>query len=110
MVRRGLIIGSSLALLVGCAGAPRQRQVARTDDIESGADAVAAALVFTPPVAADAPPIELARAEREPAAFVAFDQVFTTFIYRRLDDRQLISNDGRSSRRVISETFGISHR
>ena len=72
--------------------------------------AIAASLVFTPPVAAGQPPLVLDRDVRRPMAFVAFDQLFTTFTYTRLDDRQQLSDDGRSSRRVVSETFGISQR
>ena len=70
----------------------------------------ASALIFDPPVAAGFPPLELSRAEREPAAFVAYDEVFSTYFYVRMDDRQKIAADGRSERRVISETFGISRR
>jgi hypothetical protein len=100
-------------LMAGCATRQAAEQPARTHQIEPrefDEATVASALVFTPPIVANQPPLELARDVRQPAAFVAYDQVFTTFFYVRLDDRQYISDDGRSQRRVVSETFGISSR
>jgi hypothetical protein len=97
-------------LFAGCA-ARVKRSEAPLRALESEPEArTASALVFDPPVAAGQPPLELARAAREPAAFVAYDEVFSTYFYLRMDDRQKISSDGRSERRVISETFGISRR
>ena len=104
------------ALLVGGCAARHQRCATAhppgNESIVVNADAAitASALVFDPPVAAGQPSLELARDERQPAAFVSYDDVQTTYFYLRLDDRQKLSNDGRSERRVISETFGISRR
>ena len=98
------------ALVAGCAARPKQC-VAPTPSQEHEPEArTASALVFDPPVAAGLPPLELARADREAAAFVAYDEVFSTYFYLRMDDYQQIDSDGRSERRVISETFGISRR
>ena len=101
--------------IAGCAAHPRRAgspasSHASTAFDDAAAAVTASALVFDPPVAAGFPPLELARADREPAAFVAYEDVQTTYFYLRLDDRQKITNDGRSERRVISETFGISRR
>lgn len=98
-------------VLAGCAARQSQCEApaAAPAVIESEAR-TASALVFDPPVAAGMPPLELARADREPAAFVAYDEVFSTYFYLRMDDHQKIDADGRSERRVISETFGVSRR
>jgi hypothetical protein len=95
----------------GCAARPKHADVtARVQEEPEPEARTASALVFDPPVAAGQPPLELARADREPGAFVAYDEVFSTYFYLRMDDHQKISADGRSERRVISETFGISRR
>ena len=105
------------ALLIGGCAARQQRRCATANPprnesiiLDDGAAITASALVFDPPVAAGLPALELRRDERQPAAFVSYDDVQTTYFYLRLDDRQKLSNDGRSERRVISETFGISRR
>jgi hypothetical protein len=102
------------AVVAGCAAhserVPTEAQVDRVEDVGFEQARPASALVFDPPVAANQPPLELARAQREPSAFVAYDEVFSTYFYLRLDDRQKISPDGTSERRVISETFGVSRR
>jgi len=72
----------------------------------------ASALCFTPPIALDEPPLELSRADREPAAFVGYDDLMRTYIYIRTDDR--FSGDGsgndRYERRAIMEKVGSSTR
>ena len=98
-------------VLAGCAARPRQCEAPAAAPAIIEAEArTASALVFDPPVAAGMPLLELARADREPAAFVAYDEVFSTYFYLRMDDHQKIDADGRSERRVISETFGVSRR
>jgi hypothetical protein len=108
----GLILCATL--IGGCAARPRcairPTAVNASSDVDEEAAITASALVFDPPVAAGLPPLELGRGERERSAFVSYDDVQTTYFYLRLDDRQKITNDGRSERRVISETFGISRR
>ena len=113
----GVILFAVAALIGGCAAQPRQQRSAVTPrpadpsaEFDEEVAVTASALVFDPPVAAGLPALELARDVRQPAAFVAYDDVETTYFYLRLDDRQKLTNDGRSERRVISETFGISRR
>ena len=99
------------ALLAGCAARPHDTEPATAGPADFDDEhARAAALVFDPPVAAGQPELELARAPREATAFVAYDEVFSTYFYLRMDDRQKLSRDGSSERRVISETFGVSRR
>ena len=108
----GVILGT--LTIAGCAG--RQRHATASNPphefaaFDDAAAVSASALVFDPPVAAGLPPLEMARDDRQPSAFVSYDEVQTTYFYLRLDDRQKLANDGRSERRVISETFGISRR
>ena len=114
-MRALLAVSFAGLLMMGCASRPATdrsacKQQQQVESAEFAEAAVASALVFTPPVVANEPPLELARDVRQPSAFVAYDQVFTTFFYLRLDDRQYISDDGRSQRRVVSETFGIRTR
>jgi hypothetical protein len=103
-----LVIGGCATRQQRCATAPPPGN--KSIIVDDDAAVTASALVFDPPVAAGQPSLELARDERQPAAFVSYDDVQTTYFYLRLDDRQRLSNDGRSERRVISETFGISRR
>jgi hypothetical protein len=102
------LIGGCAAHQHRCATTPAP--VNESIAVDDGAATTASALVFDPPVAAGLPVLELARDDRQPSAFVAYDDVQTTYFYLRLDDRQRLANDGRSERRVISETFGISRR
>lgn len=83
----------------------------------------AAALVFSPPLLQDAPPLELARDIRQPSAFVGYPESVAEFFYVRWDDRQT-GGDGsgfgfrgggsgsrdRYERRAISEKVGVLYR
>ena len=106
------LIGAMLCacFLAGCAARTQPRDVRAVEQPIEVEARTASALIFDPPVAAGFPRLELSRADREPAAFVAYDEVFSTYFYLRMDDRQKIAADGRSERRVISETFGVSRR
>ena len=85
----------------------------------------AAALVFSPPLLQDTPPLELARDERQPSAFMGYPEGVTEFFYLRWDDRQIggegsgsgFHNSGsgfgsgdRYERRAISEKVGVLYR
>ena len=82
----------------------------------------AAALAFTPPVLQDAPPLELSRDLRRPAAFVGYPESVAEFFYVRWDDRQTGGNwqgSGSSGgsgsldryeRRAVSEKSGVLFR
>lgn len=72
--------------------------------------AVAAALVFDPPVMVNNPPLNLSRSARNPAAFVSFDQTITTFYFLRSNDRQIIGAAPYAERRAVTERFGVSYR
>ena len=81
--------------------------------LEDSARPASAALVFTPPVALDAPPVELSRSDRQPSAFVGYPEMVSEHFYLRWDDRQ--TNDGfherdRYERRAISEKTGVLYR
>ena len=88
-------------------------------------DAVpAAALVFTPPVVRQEPPLELSRAGRATEAFVGYDEGTVEYHYLRIDDRQRTgdgwnrgwgwggfgSSGDRYERRAISERVGVRYR
>ena len=82
-------------------------------------DAVAAALVYDPPLVANSPRIEISREGRAPAAFAGFEEITTTFYYLRVDDRQLNyggsgsssgHNNDRFERQAITERVGVSYR
>lgn len=105
-----LILATLLA--GGCATRPHPTTQPQSvaDDSAILARATSAALVFDPPVTSGQAPIDLARAGREPSAFVSYDQVFTSFFYLRYQDRQIIAPDGSSDRRATTETFGVTRR
>jgi hypothetical protein len=121
-MRWGAYILLSALTTVGCASKPAHPaataapELARIYD-----DAVAAALVYDPPVVANSPRIEISREGRAPAAFAGFEEITTTFYYLRVDDRQLnyggggasggqhINND-RFERQAITERVGVSYR
>jgi hypothetical protein len=106
-----------LVLLCGCAAQRADRRVTNRVPgrvaLEDSARPASAALVFTPPVALGAPPVELARDERQPSAFVGYPEMVSEHFYLRWDDRQ--SSDGfgdrdRYERRAVSEKTGVLYR
>jgi hypothetical protein len=71
----------------------------------------ASALAFSPPIMQDEAPLDLTRADREPAAFVGYDDLIRTYIYVRTDDRWSgDSSSDRYERRAIIEKVGSSTR
>src|SRR5437016_1879014 len=113
-MRRGVLIIGVL-VLVGCKCEHKPAPASQPAMIEPEMlyePSHASALVFTPPIALDEPPLELSRADREPAAFVGYDDLMRTYIYVRTDDR--FSGDGtgndRYERRAIMEKVGSSTR
>jgi hypothetical protein len=117
---------------MGCATQVHDRPVAGRDvaPLASNAEcgeyeaAPAAALVFTPPVVRQEPPLNLSREGRATEAFVGYDQGTVEYLYVRTDDRQR-SGDGwnrtfgwgssggygdRYERRAVSERFGVRYR
>jgi hypothetical protein len=72
--------------------------------------ALASALAFTPPIAQNEPPLDLARDLRRPGAFVGFDEVTRNFTYVRTDDRFSADGTDRFERHAIIEKVGSSSR
>jgi len=124
------IVVSVALTAIGCAApATRAHSSASTDSASLAvyrepASLPAAALVFSPPLLQDAPPLELSRDERRPAAFVGYPEGVTEFFYVRWDDRQGggggwgSGSDGtwgsgfhdRYERRAVSEKVGVLYR
>ena len=76
-------------------------------------DAVAAALVYDPPVVVSSPRIDVSREGRAPTAYAGFEEITTTFYYLRIDDRQLTTggmNNDRYERQAITQRVGVSYR
>jgi len=131
LTRLALVATSGLWLL-GCA-APSAKTQARPNAAEANlavyrerASKPSAALVFSPPLIQDAPPLELARDDRQPSAFMGYPEAVTEFFYLRWDDSQVGGagtwgsgfNSGgsgfgwgdRYERRAISEKVGVLYR
>jgi hypothetical protein len=70
----------------------------------------ASALAFSPPIAQDEAPLDLSRADREPAAFVGYEDLIRTYIYVRTDDRWTADGNDRYERHAIIEKVGSSTR
>jgi len=119
-VRRVLFILMGMSVAGGCAQSHHPTASAEPGDAFDAARpaASAAALVFDPPVLADAPAPDLAREGRGPEAFIGYAEGVTEYFYLRWDDRQ--SNwgngsghgggDNRYERRAISEKVGALYR
>jgi hypothetical protein len=100
---------------IGCAS--RQAQPVAVDPPAPIYDqAVAAALIFDPPVLADSPQIDFSREGRAQTAYAGFEELTTTFYYLRVDDRQLNyggsgqHNNDRFERQAITQRVGVSYR
>jgi hypothetical protein len=104
-MRRVVVILCGL-VLVGCSSSRKDKPV----DHSLSDAAPASALVFTPPISYDVPPLDLSREPRARAAFVGYEDLTTTFFYLRLDDRQIDSKRGRFERRAVTERIGVSYR
>lgn len=97
-----------LLALVGCAARRGDAPVAQSPAQDDSAAAMA--LAFDPPSTIGQIAPELSREPREPGAFVAYDEGFTSFTYIRYDDRQVARRGGRFERQAIIERFGTSRR
>jgi hypothetical protein len=107
------ILLGTLTVVAGCASKPAH-PAATAQPAHIYDDAVAAALVYDPPVIANSPRIEISRQGRAPEAFAGFEDITTTFYYLRVDDRQLTNggshNNDRFERQAITERVGVSYR
>jgi hypothetical protein len=113
-MRRGaFIIASLLAGLAGCSSS-QQKPVSSTQRVINEEPLYeashASALAFSPPITQGDAPIDLSRSDREPSAFVGFDDQTRTYIYVRTDDRFSGDGNDRYERRSITEKIGASTR
>jgi hypothetical protein len=127
---RFAVIGSLGLWLLGCAtpaARPRADQGGKTSVLAAyveHASKPAAALVFSPPLLQETPPLALSRDERQASAFMGYPESVVEFFYLRWDDRQA-GGDGfgrsghrgggggwgdRYERRAISEKVGVLYR
>ena len=114
-MRWGVYISLILLTLcqVGCASKPVVPRADAVAQRTSGYDgAVAASLVFTPPVVALGEPQDFSREGRAPSAYAGFEDV-TTFYYLYQDDRQQRwggSSYDRFERQAITQRVGVTYR
>jgi hypothetical protein len=98
---------------VGCASKPvaaAPPPVAQRASVYDGA--VAASLVFSPPVTSVGEPQDFSREGRAPSAYAGFEDV-TTFYYLYQDDRQQQwggSSHDRFERQAITQRVGVTYR
>ena len=113
MRRVTLIFAFPLLAALGCSCPCHQKSATRPaltlDDVYYE-PSHASALVFDPPIIQNDAPVDLARAGRERSAFVGFDQLSTSYIYVRTDDRWSADGNDRYERRAIIEKVGASTR
>lgn len=95
-----------VVMTIGCANRHpgESHRAQRYDDIS------ASSLVFTPPVAMGEEPLELARDDRTPRAFVGYDEVSTSYFQIWTEDRQTNDGTDRYVRRATIEKVGVSYR
>ena len=112
-MRSTILILTVLLLAGGCAARQPPAQTGEVEPEPRFDSAVAAALVFDPPVRAGEPLLDLSRSNREPSAFVSYEDLQVTSYYLHIDDRQNFSGNGdfgRFERRAITQTIGVSYR
>jgi hypothetical protein len=115
-----LLILISMASVAGCASqaarnAPASEPVITAPEAQ-GADedgAIAASLVFDPPLTIGEPPVALAREDRQAGAFVGYQEQTVTSFWIQIDDRQGGSGNPRCDRyerRAFIVQTGATHR
>ena len=106
-------------ILTGCAAQPPQPPVAQVPPTIASTvydGAVAASLIYNPPVSADIPRLQVDREGRQMSAYAGFEDQITTFYYLRVDDYQRSDghhhhgNSDRFEREAITERVGVSYR
>src|SRR4051812_5337162 len=120
-MRWGTLILLGLAL-AGCASkpvAPPEPVAQRSEGVYERAT-VAGALVYDPPVIANAPRIDLSREGRAPAAYAGYEDLITTYYYLYQNDYQMgygggggsagWRNNDRFERQAITQRVGVSYR
>ena len=99
-----------LMILVFIVGGCAAKQPGRLSAPQRYDDASSASLVFTPPVSLGHAPLELARDDRTPRAFVGYDEITTSYFHIWTDDRQTSDGTDRYLRRATIEKMGVSYR
>jgi hypothetical protein len=96
----------------GCANSSYAPSAQVTEQVQEPDydDAVAAALAFDPPVAANEAPLELSRAARGPVAVLGYQESISEYFYLRNDDRQTNDFSDRFEHRAVSEKVGVLYR
>ena len=100
-MRRILLI-AGITLLAGCASRPADRP--------TYVDNPCSALAFDPPVMQGQPAVFLARDNRQPGAFVGYEDLSTTSFFIQTDDRPGDFNEGWMYRRAMTVRTGVSYR
>jgi hypothetical protein len=115
-MRLGLLILFTCLAAPGCASKSGPQALANAPLAQASDDydhAIAASLVFEPPIVASQPKFEFSRAGRAPEAYAGFEEIISTYYYLRVDDRQLDYNGqshDRFERRAITTRVGVVHR
>jgi hypothetical protein len=110
-----------MGCMLGCASQPAPAPIPTTAAQPVYDDAIAAALVYDPPVIANSPHTDFSREGRGQVAYGGFEELITTYYYLRVDDRQLQYGGGgglghrggnfdRFERQAIIERTGVSYR
>ncbi|HEY7089575.1 MAG TPA: hypothetical protein VH518_15870 [Tepidisphaeraceae bacterium] len=119
MWNRICLILTLLSVAGGCSSSQPPRKAAAGSEepvvvvLASYEPARAGALVFDPPVISDQPPLDLARDDRNPGAFVGYESLTSTFFYVRTDDLQgdqFGRNGSLYQRRAVQVKTGVSYR
>ena len=73
--------------------------------------APAGALCFDPPISRDVGPLDLGRADREPVAYVGYEELITRHFHIRLDDRtRFYDRNTAYDRRATDVRTGVVYR
>lgn len=103
-----------VACVVGCQSKPKQVTIVSERKLSPASQPVrrsSGALAFMPPVAMDQRELQLWRDDRQPSAFVGYDQPIAQYYYVRTDDRQNFWGDNDIiMRRAVTVKMGMTSR
>ncbi|MGA2498711.1 MAG: hypothetical protein ABSH20_13280 [Tepidisphaeraceae bacterium] len=103
---RPTLLVAGIVLMAGCASRPTERAAVRPAYVDNPSSA----LVFDPPVMQGRPAVFLARDDRQPGAFVGFEDLSTTSFFIQTDDRPGDFNENWMYRRAMTIRSGLSYR
>lgn len=95
--------------LTACTSVEHNRSQADLE-LRAAHQTAAGALVFDPPITQGQPPLMLARADREPGAFIGYQNTVMTWFYQRHDDWQMDGYPDQYNQRAISVRVGVRYR